>query len=298
MSTPSSRPSSGGSSPIRRGVSLAAKIVLLALAATWLAPRLHSWYAPAEDAGIRAIDRQADKHEVAKVRQAEPVIAKKVGGDDREFGNALKNFGSEDAGRRNDRYAAISRAKGEVPVVAKAEVLADQHTWVTMAPAFEPLHVTVLPTDYIKPYERSPIESTAEGIYPEGLPPPYERDLTVLMKDRKDRGMQMTDVGNLFELIGRVCNGSNCTVPLPMGTDSVICQNPGGYLQAWHNGRLVIGGLTTTEAFANGVGRYRLNIVPDAYARGVCALHPDASIYKTKTGPNPGTILTKPGNNK
>ena len=183
---------------------------------------------------------------------------------------------------QNERDAQIAVARREIPIIPQAEVLADQHNWVTMAPVFEPLHVMVFPTDTIKPSAQSTLESTADGIFPEGLPEVFQNDQTVIMKDRADRHMQMTEPGNLFELIGRRCMEGTCSEALPMGSDSVVCPGTGGYLQTWHNGRVVIDHVPTTIAFSNGIGKYRLKIVADEFARSVCDANPGRTIVKTK----------------
>jgi hypothetical protein len=63
-----------------------------------------------------------------------------------------------------------------------------------------------------------------------------------------------------------------------MGTDNVVCA--AGYFQGWYNGRRVIGRMPTLIGFSNGVGKYRLTIVPDEFARATCAEHPGETIVK------------------
>ena len=187
--------------------------------------------------------------------------------------------------RPDNAKKVVAVAKPHAPAnIPPAIVKGDQNSWVTMTQVNEPLHVTVPPTDTIKPSDSSSYESNANGIFPEGLPSRYDSNMTVIAEDRKNHGMQLTRPGNLYELVGRVCEQGGCNPAMPMGTDSVVC--PGGYLQAWYNGFSIVFGEHSTIRFNHGIGQYRLTIVPDEFAEKTCAAHPRESIIQTKGGRN------------
>ena len=256
-------------------------LVLTGLILLWVGADL---WTP-ELAGVRVVRRDAD----SMIRRDAGLVRAKLArepfdGDLDHWSQSRLPIADEVADAQNRREAVLARATRRIPVIPRTAVRGDQNSWVTMAPVGEPLHVTVPPTDTIKPSDSSSYESNANGIFPEGLPSRYDSNMTVIAEDRKNHGMQLTRPGNLYELVGRVCEQGGCNPAMPMGTDSVVC--PGGYLQAWYNGRVVVDGEATTMRFNRGVGQYRLTIVPDEFAEKTCAAHPGKSIIQTKGGEN------------
>ncbi|OGE81777.1 MAG: hypothetical protein A2720_00080 [Candidatus Doudnabacteria bacterium RIFCSPHIGHO2_01_FULL_46_24] len=71
---------------------------------------------PPAEAGVRAINSLADSHEKIRAREDKAEVAPLVGGDDRNFGAGLKEFGSKDHLRQVDRQAALDRQNGAMPI--------------------------------------------------------------------------------------------------------------------------------------------------------------------------------------
>ncbi len=271
----------------------------------WGVPPIMEYFQPKAEAGVRAV-----------TNDAHTMIAEHAGGVKRQmigdrdhirddeyttvdiqtWRNSRRPLSEEVAEAQNAADAEIAVATRRIPLIPQAVVMGNQQGWTTMAPAFEPLHVTVPAEDTVKPTFRSSETSAADGIYPEGLPEKHAGKLTVIAADRKDRGMQEVAPGNLYELIGRVCNGGQCTPALPMGTEAVICQAPAGHFQAWYNGFVEIGRIRTLMDFSKGVGHYRLTIRPDEFARRTCAENPGIPIVEihrsAPMAPQAITVLT------
>lgn len=179
---------------------------------------------PATEAGVRFINQKADAHEWAKVTQADEPdapVTSNVGGDDRAFGEALKDFGNEDGARRVDREAALARARNE-SVRVPALYVDVQQPWRVCIPFFEPMVVEA--RGYVMNLRRStrssipapptvPVDNGYEQVGPDGIP-----------RGDVNRGydLPVKNDNQYLGLVGRVHSGSKVSEPFFIGSMNLL----------------------------------------------------------------------------
>jgi len=238
----------------------------------------YRFFNPPSEAGVRLINGKADDHEVAKVGQARPELNRLVGGDDRKFGDALKDFGSEDGARQADRQAALSRATGAIPVRRQQVVWGGDQAPRTVFPAYEDILVVLSPNDQVWTGSRPDESSRADGIYKGRWDEAFPNRKSVLQVPHYG-GREDAQPGDYHAHIARLCNHGTCGDWVQTGFVYAVCgsRRPGDE-QQWLNGVARVGRLEHTNDFFGGRGYYTFEAKPDPMAAKACRDHPGADI--------------------